>query len=39
LLDEYSDEKREAWQKLGDWLDAILNFDNLISFNSGSRAI
>jgi hypothetical protein len=25
LLDDYADEKREAWNKLGDRLEAILN--------------
>jgi len=27
LLDEYADEKREAWKKLGDWLNDILSQD------------
>ena len=39
LLDEYVDEKRDAWQKLGNRLDAILNTDNVISINLVSRAI
>jgi hypothetical protein len=39
LLDEYADEKRDAWIKLGDRLEAILNSDNVISMNSASGAI
>ena len=39
LLDEYVDEKRDAWQKLGNRLDAILITDSVISINSASRAI
>lgn len=31
LLDEYADEKREAWCKLGDRLEAILNSTNIVS--------
>ena len=31
LHHEYADEKREAWQKLGDRLEAILDADNLFS--------
>lgn len=31
LLDEYADEKREAWQKLGDRVEAILNASNVVS--------
>lgn len=31
LLDDYADEKREAWQKLGNWLNAILNSSNLVA--------
>lgn len=34
LLDEYADEKREAWHKLGDRLATILNATNLVSFKS-----
>jgi integrase len=40
LLDEYADEKREAWYKLGDWLDEILNTKNeapLETPNNGSH--
>jgi integrase len=33
LLDEYADEKREAWLKLGDRVEAILNASNEVSFN------
>ena len=31
LLDDYADEKREAWRKLGDRLEAILNSTNIVS--------
>lgn len=31
LLDEYADEKREAWNKLGDRLEAILSTSNVVS--------
>jgi integrase len=31
LLDEYADEKRDAWQKLGNRIEAILNSDNDVS--------
>lgn len=31
LLDDYADEKREAWSKLGDRLEAIFNCNNLVS--------
>jgi len=31
LLDDYADEKREAWQKLGDRVEAILNTNNVVS--------
>ena len=31
LLDEYADEKREAWRKLGDRVEAILNANNVVS--------
>ncbi|MGZ8982789.1 MAG: tyrosine-type recombinase/integrase [Methylotenera sp.] len=34
LLDEYADEKREAWQKLGNRLEAILNANNVVSLKS-----
>ena len=34
LLDEYADEKREAWQKLGDRVEAILNASNVVSLKS-----
>ena len=34
LLDEYADEKREAWQKLGDRLEAILNANNVVSLKA-----
>lgn len=34
LLDDYADEKREAWHKLGDRLEAIFNAPNVISLNS-----
>jgi integrase len=34
LLDEYADEKREAWQKLGDRVAAILNASNVVSLKS-----
>ena len=34
LLDEYADEKREAWQKLGDRLEAILKASNVVSLKS-----
>ncbi len=30
LLDEYADEKRKAWRKLGDRIEAILGVDNLL---------
>jgi integrase len=33
LLDEYADEKREAWQKLGDRIEAILSADNVVVGN------
>lgn len=39
LLDEYVDEKRDAWKKLGDRLDAILNADNVVSINLASRSL
>ena len=31
LLDDYADEKREAWKKLGNRLEAILNASNVVS--------
>jgi integrase len=31
LLDEYADEKRDAWQKLGDRIEAILSSENVVS--------
>lgn len=31
LLDDYADEKREAWNKLGDRIEAILNSSNIVS--------
>jgi len=34
LLDEYADEKREAWYKLGDRLKAILSATNVISLKT-----
>lgn len=34
LLDDYADEKREAWQKLGNRLEAILNANNVVSLKS-----
>lgn len=34
LLDDYADEKREAWNKLGDRLEAILNATNVVSLKS-----
>lgn len=34
LLDEYADEKREAWERLGNRIDAILNSDNVVSIES-----
>ncbi|MDO9050528.1 MAG: tyrosine-type recombinase/integrase [Methylotenera sp.] len=34
LLDEYADEKREAWEKLGDRVEAILNASNVVIFKS-----
>ena len=34
LLDDYADEKREAWHKLGDRLEAILNASNVVSLKS-----
>lgn len=34
LLDDYADEKREAWNKLGDRLEAILSASNVVSLKS-----
>ena len=34
LLDEYADEKREAWQKLGNRVEAILNTNNVVSLKA-----
>lgn len=34
LLDDYANEKREAWNKLGDRLEAILNTSNVASLKS-----
>jgi len=34
LLDEYADEKREAWHRLGNRLEAILNATNVVSLKS-----
>lgn len=34
LLDDYADEKREAWNKLGDRLEAILSSSNVVSLKS-----
>lgn len=34
LLDDYADEKREAWQKLGNRLEAILSASNVVSLKS-----
>jgi len=34
LLDDYADEKREAWNKLGDRLEAILSAFNVVSLKS-----
>ena len=33
LLDEYADQKREAWHKLGDRIEAILNVENVLVEN------
>lgn len=38
LLDEYADEKREAWQKLGDRIEAILSADNVVVGNFEAAA-
>ena len=34
LLDDYADEKREAWNKLGDRLEAIFSASNVVSLKS-----
>ena len=34
LLDDYADEKREAWHKLGDRLEGILSASNVVSLKS-----
>ncbi len=34
LLDDYAEEKRDAWFKLGDWLDAILNSPNVVTLKT-----
>jgi hypothetical protein len=34
LLDEYADEKLEAWNKLGDRLEAILSTTNVVSLKT-----
>ena len=34
LLDDYADEKRDAWNKLGDRLEAILSSSNVVSLKS-----
>lgn len=34
LLDDYADEKREAWNKLGDRLEVILSSSNVVSLKS-----
>ena len=33
LLDDYADDKREAWEKLGDRIEAILSSSNVVSMN------
>jgi integrase len=35
LLDDYAEDKRDAWNKLGDRLDVILNATNVIILNNG----
>jgi len=40
LLDDYADQKREAWNKLGDRLEAILRAPNVVSLKSvGTMAL
>jgi integrase len=34
LLDDYADEKRDAWYKLGDRIEAILSASNVVSLKS-----
>ena len=34
LLDDYADEKREAWNRLGDRMEAILSASNVVSLKS-----
>jgi hypothetical protein len=34
LLNDYADEKREAWQKLGGRLEKILNSDKVVSLKT-----
>ena len=34
LLDDYADEKREAWNRLGDRLEAILSASNVVTLKS-----
>ncbi len=36
LLDDYADEKREAWNKLGDRIEAILSATNVMSLKSAA---
>jgi integrase len=36
LLDDYADEKREAWNKLGDRIEAILSSSNVVSFSKAA---
>ena len=38
LLDEYADEKREAWQKLGDRIQAIISSENLLAGHFGNSS-
>jgi integrase len=34
LLDDYADEKRAAWEKLGDRIEAILSSSNVVSLKA-----
>ena len=34
LLDENADVKRDAWNKLGDWLELVLSSDNVMRIKS-----
>jgi hypothetical protein len=34
LLDDYADEKRDAWNKLGDRLETILSASNVVSLKT-----